>query len=51
MLLDYGGWTDDQKYRELYLKPFDRKWADRAFSLEKFVQEKVQEHAHENPNA
>lgn len=45
MLLDYGGWTDDQKYRALYLRPFDEKWGGNSFSLEKFVKEKIQEYS------
>src|SRR5262245_55540902 len=26
ILADYGAWTDDENYRRLYLRPFDRRW-------------------------
>lgn len=30
----YGVWMDDSKYRELYLRPFDRKWGHNGIHLE-----------------
>ena len=41
ILLDYGRWADDAEYREGYLRPFDKKWAQQAFSLEEFVRERL----------
>lgn len=43
IISDYGAWTDDEKYRELYLRPYDRRWASVSFSLESFLNEKIQE--------
>jgi hypothetical protein len=40
ILLDYGRWTDDAKYREGYLRPFDQKWSKKALALEEFVRER-----------
>jgi hypothetical protein len=52
MLLDYGGWTDDERYRDLYLRPFDARWGAGAFSLEMFVQDKIREYgADDQPTA
>ena len=45
MLTDYGAWTDDAKFRELYLRPFDECWAERAFSLEHFLDERLAHYA------
>jgi hypothetical protein len=42
ILLDYGRWTDETNFREVYLRPFDKKWANHAFSLEKFVRETIE---------
>ena len=47
MLTDYGAWTDDAKFRELYLRPFDECWAERAFSLEHFLDERLAHYARE----
>src|ERR1043166_6951003 len=44
MLLTYGEWTNDEQFRELYLRPFDRQWADHAFSQEKMLQRKIDEY-------
>src|SRR5687767_8768013 len=27
LLTDYGTWVDDEKFRKLYLQPFDRQWS------------------------
>jgi hypothetical protein len=43
ILTDYGGWTDDEKFRELYLRHYDRKWAESGFGLEAFLDEKIAE--------
>ncbi len=50
ILLDYGRWTDDAKYRAGYLRPFDEKWSQRAFSLEEFVQTMVDEYRRNPPS-
>src|SRR5262249_10847047 len=42
---DYGTWTDDEKYRRLYLRPFDRKWGDKGLRLEEFLQSRLDEHS------
>ncbi len=38
---DYGDWPDDEKYRTAYLRPFDAQWAQRAFSLEGFLESRL----------
>jgi hypothetical protein len=45
LLADYGAWTDDEKYRRLYLRPFDRKWGDKSLRLEEFLQSRLDEHS------
>ncbi len=45
ILVDYGAWTDDEKYRRLYLRPFDRKWENKSIQLEEFLQSKVDEYS------
>jgi hypothetical protein len=44
LLVDYGSWTDDEKYRRLYLRPFDEKWGNKGFRLEQFLQSRLDEH-------
>ena len=44
ILADYGAWTDDEKYRRLYLRPFDRKWGRKSLRLEEFLQSRLDEH-------
>jgi hypothetical protein len=44
ILADYGAWTDDEKYRRLYLRPFDRKWGNKSIRLEEFLQSRLDEH-------
>jgi hypothetical protein len=41
---DYGAWTDDENYRPLYLRPFDRKWGNQSIRLEEFLQSRLEEH-------
>ncbi len=41
---DYGAWTDDAKYRELYLRPFDVCWGKRAIRLEEFLDARIRHH-------
>ena len=41
---DYGGWTDDEKYRDLYLRPFDAQWGKSSFRLEAYLQLRLEEH-------
>lgn len=42
LLLDYGRWIDEPRYRKDYLRRFDDKWAERAFSLEAFILERLE---------
>ena len=44
ILANYGAWTDDEKYRELYLRPFDRKWENKSIRLEECLQSRLDEH-------
>jgi hypothetical protein len=44
ILVDYGTWTDDEKYRRLYLRPFDRKWVTKSLRLEAFLPSRLDEH-------
>jgi len=37
LLTNYGDWIDDEKFREVFLRPFDRRWSVKAFSLEQFL--------------
>jgi len=41
LLVDYGVRLDDEKYRELYLRPFDRRWAHDGFGLEQFLESRL----------
>jgi len=45
IIVDYGSWTDDEKYRQLYLRPFDAKWSKRGSSLEGFLQARLEEYS------
>jgi hypothetical protein len=45
LLTDYGAWVNDTKFRELYLRPFDERWAAKAFSLEEFLDRQLQSYA------
>ena len=47
IIADYGTWTDDQKYREFYLRPYDKKWAKGGLGLEAFLDEKIKEFSKE----
>src|SRR5438477_192112 len=42
---DYGAWTDDERYRQLYLRPFDQRWGDQGLRLEQFLQSRLEEHS------
>jgi len=44
IFVDYGAWTDDEKYRRLYLRPFDTKWSKGSIRLESFLESRLQEH-------
>lgn len=44
IVMDYGEWTDDENYRELYLRPFDKKWGKSSIQLERFLESRLQEH-------
>jgi hypothetical protein len=41
---DYGAWTDDKKYRALYLRPFDSQWGRSTFRLEEYLDGRLQEY-------
>jgi hypothetical protein len=45
ILADYGAWTDDEKYRQLYLRPFDSKCGNKSIRLEEFLQSRLDEHS------
>jgi hypothetical protein len=34
VLVSYGTWTDDEDFRRLYLRPFDRRWGSLGLRLE-----------------
>lgn len=42
LMTSYGWWTDDEKYRELYLRPFDKKWEKSSIRLEEFLESRLQ---------
>ena len=44
IIVDYGAWTDDEKYRRLYLRPFDSKWGARSIRLEQYLEARLQQH-------
>ena len=41
ILVGYGCWVDDAKYRELYLRPFDATWANGGFGTVSFVDARI----------
>jgi hypothetical protein len=41
----YGAWTDDEKYRDVYLRPFDKRWGNELFRLEAFLDERIKEYS------
>jgi hypothetical protein len=43
ILSGYGSWIDDENYRQLYLRPYDRCWASVGFGLEAFLDGKITE--------
>jgi hypothetical protein len=45
ILADYSAWTDDEKYRRLYLRPFDRKWGNKSIRLEEYLQSRLDEYS------
>ena len=44
LMVDYGAWTDDEKYRRKYLRRFDEKWGARSIRLEEFLEAKLQQY-------
>lgn len=44
IIVDYGEWTDDKKYRKLYLEPFDEKWGSKSFRLVDYLDARLQAH-------
>lgn len=48
LLLDYGKWIDDKKYRELYLRAYDTKWGHIGFTLESVLKKYISEFDHSN---
>jgi len=44
IITDYGIWTDDEKYRRLYLRPFDKKWGNSSIRLEEYLESRLKEH-------
>jgi hypothetical protein len=45
IIVDYGSWVDDERYRQLYLRPFDAKWGKSGLTLEGFLNSRLQEYA------
>jgi hypothetical protein len=41
IITDYGDWTDDERYRELYLRPFDAKWGAQSIRLEEVLESRL----------
>jgi hypothetical protein len=44
IMTNYGGRPDDERYRELYLRPFDAKWGTRSIALEQFLESRLRVH-------
>jgi len=42
VITDYGSWTDDERYRELFLRPFDAKWGNSGIRLEGYLQSRLE---------
>ena len=40
----YGTWIDDENYRELYLRPYDKRWGSKGLVLEDFLIERIAVH-------
>lgn len=47
LLVDYGVHLDDERYRALYLRPFDRRWAQDGFGLEQFLESRLSRYSKE----
>ena len=45
IVASYGTWTDDEKYRAIYLRPFDQRWGKDLFWLEAFLEERLKEYS------
>ena len=45
IVTDYGVWTDDERYREWYLRPFDQKWGAKSIRLEECLETLLHEHS------
>jgi hypothetical protein len=45
LIANYGAWTDDAKYRRLFLRPFDLKWEGRSIRLEEYLESRLKEHS------
>ena len=45
LLVHYGFPLDDEKYREWYLRPFDKKWGHQGFGLEQFLESRLRLYA------
>lgn len=45
ILGSYGAWIEDQKYRELYLRPYDEQWGSKGLVLEDFLDERIEVHS------
>jgi len=42
-LTEYGEWIDDEKFRKLFIRPFDEKWGDSSINLEKILKHELKE--------
>ncbi len=41
MLQKYDAWISDEKFRRIYLRSFDKRWGQEIFSLEKTIEENI----------
>jgi hypothetical protein len=48
LLADYGVHMDDEKFRALYLRRFDRRWAHDGFGLEQFLESRLKRYSKES---
>jgi hypothetical protein len=45
MFTDYGAHLDDETFRQGYLRPFDRHWANEGFGLEQFIESRLRRYS------
>ena len=47
LLTEYDVWVDDERFRDLYLRPFDESWSHKAFALEAFLDGRMKAYAND----